>query len=165
MLVLLLQSYFSESNFEYNKQIQVVNHHLKEGDYRNALTETNAIAHKSIFTNNDVSRLQRSLTIKVNSKLFDFNYTPRTLGDYVIQSVAYLHRKNYSQALAFSQTSLQEKPFSDTLIKIYELVAVKSPVNWQTSKQIKQTHSINKIRLNEALNLLDLMKRKEKTLL
>ena len=53
---------------------------------------------------------------------------------------------------------------SDTMIKMYEIVTVHVPVDKKEPSIINQARASSNLRLNEAINLLDLMKRKEKTL-
>jgi hypothetical protein len=160
----LLQSFYAESNYEYNAQIQRVNRYLDQRDYSKALQVVIAMERKSIFTNNDLSRVKRYLAIKVDRKKFDLNYSPKTLGDYVLKTLTLYQNKDFEEALDYSKNSIKDISVSDSLIRIYELVAFKSPKIFRDKKQSNQNQSPLNIRFNEAMNLLDLMKRKEKTL-
>lgn len=164
ILVLIFQSLFADSNFGYNNEVKLVNDFVNHHEYASAYRLTRSMERKSIFTNNDIARMQRSLTIKVNPKLFKANYSPRSISDYVLKSLVLFQNHAFSEALSFSRNSLQQVSTSDSLIKIYELVATKSPEIIFERNKVNPNQSIKKIRFNEAMNLLDLMKRKEKTL-
>ncbi len=164
IFILLLQSFYAESNYEYNAQIQRVNRYLDQRDYSKALQVVIAMERKSIFTNNDLSRVKRYLAIKVDRKKFDLNYSPKTHGDYVLKTLTLYQNKDFEEALDYSKNSIKDVSVSDSLIRIYELVAFKSPKIFRDKKQSNQNQSPLNIRFNEAMNLLDLMKRKEKTL-
>jgi len=108
--------------------------------------------------------MKRYLAIKVDRKLYDLTYKPKTVGDYVLKTLTLYQNKDYQDALSYSQSSIQKVSISDSLIRIYELVALKSPLFIRNHTYRNQNQSPRNIRINEALNLLDLMKRKEKTL-
>jgi hypothetical protein len=164
IFILLLQSFYAESNFEYNAQIQQVNKYVDQQNYSKALQVINTMESKSIFTNNDLSRMKRYLAIKVDRNFFDLNYSPKTVGDYVLKTLTLYQNKDFAAALAYSKMSIKNTYVSDSLTRIYELVAVKSPQIFRENKSLHQNQSPINIRFNEAMNLLDLMKRKEKTL-
>ncbi len=164
IFILLLQSFYAESNYEYNAQIQGVNRYLEQRDYSKALQVVIAMERRSIFTNNDLSRVKRYLAIKVDRKKFDLNHSPKTLGDYVLKTLNLYQNKDFEDALDYSKYSIKQFSVSDSLIRIYELVAFRSPTIIRDKKQSNQNPSPLNIRFNEAMNLLDLMKRKEKTL-
>lgn len=161
---MLFQSYFAESNYEYNQRIILVNQYVDNQQYEKALQITRGIENKNIFTNNDIVRMKRNLAIKVNTSFFDSDYKPKSIGDYTLNSLFLLKKKKYRRAKTFNQNGIIENSVSDSLIKLYELVAVNTPNNIDQNQSFVKYQSFTKVRFNEAMNLLDLMKRKEKTL-
>ena len=164
MLVLLLQSFIAESNFAYNQKIKLVNANVLIGKNKEALKMIKRLNRKSIFTNNDLVRIERNLSLKVNQANIESNYRPRSMGDYVSKSLGYYQKKDYTSALAFTKMSLDYSGVSDTLIKLYEILAVHVPDQIPKKQKRLLTLTSKNIHLNEAMNLLELMKRKEKTL-
>ena len=164
IIILLFQSFLAESNFEYNQQIKIVNSEINNGNYSLALTLVKQLEKKSIFTNNELIRMDRNLSLKIHKPFNITDYSPRSMSDYVIKTLSYYQNKDFYTSIEFTKSSLQSSFASDSLIKIYELVAEKSPMHIQKKELTKQQVSTYKIQLNEAMNLLDLMKRREKTL-
>lgn len=162
IFILLFQLYFAESNFEYNKDVQVVNELLLKQESSQAFRLVRKMEKKGIFTNNDLVRIDRYLSLKMGLNPLDSSYTPRNSGEYAFKSLVYFQKHHYTKAVQLSQHSLQIS--SDSLVKLYEILVARTPKlkrEWTQNNQVRLT---NNIRLNEAMNLLDLMKRKEKTL-
>jgi len=164
IVILFFQSILAESNFEYNNQIRIINQHIYQQEYKGALLLIKKLESKSIFTNNDLVRLNRILSIKVNQTNLQSDYNPRSLGDYVVKSLVFYQNRNFQKSIEFTKVSLQDNIASDSLIKIYEIISEKIPVQSKIKPYSMQVVTSNKLHLNEAMNLLDLMKRKEKTL-
>lgn len=154
----------AESNFEYNQQVVTVNNLIERQDYLRAYKLVAQLERKGVFTNNDLVRMHRILSLKVNERDNQLSYRPRLLGDYVIKSLTYYQNKDYFKSVEFTKESLQENFASDTLRKLYEIIVEKTPELPRQRQRYAQQVSMNKLHLNEAMNLLDLMKRKEKTL-
>lgn len=164
MLILLLQSFITESNFEYNKKIQLVNAHVLIGENKEALKMIRSLERKSIFTNNDLARIERKLSLKVNQDVIESDFHPRLMGDYIMKSLGYYQKKEFASSLEFTKSSLETSLDSDTLIKLYEILAEHAPAQLPNKQNKLEAITSKNIHLNEAMNLLDLMKRKEKTL-
>jgi hypothetical protein len=164
IFVLIFQLYFAESNFEYNKDVQLVNSLILKQKSNQAFGLVRSMELKGVFTNNDLVRMDRYLSLKLGLNPLDTSYLPRNTGDYAIKSLALFQKHNYSNAVNLSQRSLQVNLGSDSLIKIYEILLAKTPKFKRELAQSKQSSLTKNIRLNEAMNILDLMKRKEKTL-
>ncbi len=164
ILVLLFQSIYGESNYEYNIQVELVNKYLNERNYPKALEITNKLKRNSIFTNNDIAKLHRKLTLKIDQKKFEIDFQPKSTEDFVLKSLGYYQNREFENAILFSRSGLYRNSVSDTLTKMYELIATQTPNNLFQTKKLSQNHSIKQIKFSEAMNLLELMKRKEKTL-
>jgi len=109
--------------------------------------------------------MRRNLALKVRMRRADNYDNPRTLNDYVINSLSLFKNKDYNASMAFCKSIIVNQPVaSDSLIKLFEILSVHAPLKNQMNPLIKQQTAFKNMRLNEAMNLLDLMKRKEKTL-
>ncbi len=165
ILILIFQSFYAESNYSYNQQIQQINDLVSHRDFRNAYQLITKLEEKSVFTNNDLTRMRRNLALKVRMRRADNYDNPRTLNDYVINSLSLFKNKDYNASMAFCKSIIVNQPVaSDSLIKLFEILSVHAPLKNQMNPLLKQQTSFKNMRLNEAMNLLDLMKRKEKTL-
>lgn len=164
ILILLIQSFITESNFDYNKKIQLVNAHVLIRENKEALRLIKLLKRKSIFTNNDLARIDRRLSLKVNQAVFESDFHPRLMSDYIIKSLGFYQKNEFASSLEFTKSSLETSVVSDTLIKLYEILAENAPAHFPSKQKKLESITSKNIQLNEAMNLLDLMKRKEKTL-
>ncbi len=165
IIILVFQSLYAESNYSYNQKINAINSLTATNKYKAAYTNITKLEQRSIFTNNDLARMKRNLGLKIGSESNDLTKGPRTLNEYIIKSLALYHQKNFTNSLAFCKEIIVTEPIvADSMIKIFEILAYQVPKEKNISFLKSQISSNNNIRLNEAMNLLDLMKRKEKTL-
>ncbi|MEK6547688.1 MAG: hypothetical protein AABZ56_05185 [Bacteroidota bacterium] len=165
IIILFIQTVYAESNFRYNQQIGRINSLVSHGNYIEAYQNIRSLEQKSIFTINDLTRMRRNLALKVHANNLDVDYKPRTLNEYVVRSLSHYQNKEFSHSLSFCRSIIVEKPIvSDSMIKLFEIIAEQVPDEKRVNPLNNQLNSVKNLRLNEALNLLDLMKRKEKTL-
>ena len=164
IFILILQLFFAESNFDYNKDVQLVNSLILNQKNKLAFRLVRTMEKKGIFTNNDLVRIDRYLSLKIGTSTLDTSYVPKLAGDYSIKSLAYFQNQQYSKAVEISKLGVQDNFGSDSLIKLYEIIEAKAPKFKHDITQNRQASLSKNIRLNEAMNLLNLMKRKEKTL-
>jgi hypothetical protein len=164
IFILVFQLYFAESNFDYNKDVEIVNTFILNQNNNQAFGLVRNMEKRGLFTNNDLVRIDRYLSLKMGANPLDSIYSPRTTGDYAIKSLAFFQKHNYSNAVDISMESVQLNSGSDSLIKLYEILVARTPRFKRELTLNKQVTFTKNIRLNEAMNLLDLMKRKEKTL-
>jgi hypothetical protein len=165
IIILLFQSIYAESNFRYNQEIRTINTYVSESDYITAFASLKKLEQRSIFTNNDLVRMKRNVALKIHAESFDLNVRPRSLNEFIISSLDLYQRKKYAKSLAFCRQIIVNEPIvSDSMIKVFEVLAYQVPNGNNLNELTSQISTIKNIRLNEAMNLLDLMKRKEKTL-
>ena len=165
ILILFFQSIYAESNFRYNQHIQEINENISDNKLKAAFNQIQQLEKRGIFTNNDLLRMKRNLGLKIHSKLPLSNFQPRTLNEFVIRSLALYQSKAFGQSLTFCKNIIVQEPVSsDSMIKVFEILASQAPVDKSKMLVRNQNTQIKNIQLNEAMNLLDLMKRKEKTL-
>lgn len=164
-IILFIQSFYAESNYRYNQQIELVNKLVSEKKFKVAYKQIKSIESRSIFTNNDLNRMKRNLALKVGVKNEELASRSKVLNEHVINMLSYFKKKEFKRSLSFCMDIIVHDPIlSDTMIKMYEIVTVHIPVDKKESSIINQARASSNLRLNEAINLLDLMKRKEKTL-
>ncbi len=165
IIILFFQSLYAEGNYSYNQNIGAINTYVSEGNYNAAYVSLRKLEQRSIFTNNDLARMKRNVALKLKLDSLDLNYSPRGLNEYVIRSLSLYQRKNFAKSLAFCKQIIVDEPMvSDSMIKVFEILAYQVPKENNHISLTNQISSIKNIRLNEAMNLLDLMKRKEKNL-
>ena len=164
-IILFIQSFYAESNYRYNQQIELVNKLVSENKFKVAYKQIKSIESRSIFTNNDLNRMKRNLALKVGVKNEELASRSKVLNEHVINMLSYFKKKEFKRSLSFCMDIIVHDPIlSDTMIKMYEIVTVHVPVDKKEPSIINQARASSNLRLNEAINLLDLMKRKEKTL-
>ncbi|WP_395768741.1 hypothetical protein [Aquirufa sp.] len=164
IVVLFFQTFLAESNFQYNTKIRLVNQHIASKNYKEALQLIKYLQVNSIFTNNDVVRIDRILSIKENKSSLQADFTARNLEDRVVKSLLLYQNRDFENSIEFTKLSLQETNSTDSIIKIYEIIKEKIPEQNQLKSQKVNVTTSNKMYLKDAMNLLELMKRKEKTL-
>lgn len=164
IVVLFFQTFLAESNFQYNTKIRLVNQHIASKNYKEALQLIKYLQVNSIFTNNDVVRIDRILSIKENKSSLQADFTARNLEDRVVKSLLLYQNRDFENSIEFTKLSLQESNSTDSIIKIYEIIKEKIPEQNQLKSQKVNVTTSNKMYLKDAMNLLELMKRKEKTL-
>ena len=164
IVVLFFQTFLAESNFQYNTKIRLVNQHIASKNYKEALQLIKYLQVNSIFTNNDVVRIDRILSIKENKSSLQADFTARNLEDRVVKSLLLYQNRDFENSIEFTKLSLQETNSTDSIIKIYEIIKEKIPEQKQLKSQKVNVTTSSKMYLKDAMNLLELMKRKEKTL-
>ena len=164
IVVLFFQTFLAESNFQYNTKIRLVNQHIASKNYKEALQLIKNLQVNSIFTNNDVVRIDRILSIKENKSSLQADFTARNLEDRVVKSLLLYQNRDFENSIEFTKLSLQETNSTDSIIKIYEIIKEKIPEQKQLKSQKVNVTTSSKMYLKDAMNLLELMKRKEKTL-
>lgn len=163
--ILFIQSIYAESNFSYNQQVGEINDLVEKGKFREAYQGIRKLEDNTVFTNNDLARMRRKLELKIPLKPQVEYYTPKTLNEYIIRSLSFYQNRDFSLSLAFCKNIIVNEPIvADSLIKMFEIFSEQAPLEKNSITHQVRQKSIKNIRINEAMNLLDLMKRKEKTL-
>lgn len=160
--ILIYQGIYTDTNVRYNQDIANVNRYVSAGDYSNANLLLQNIQAESLFNTDVITNTQQLLLLKSN-----LNDSSKELSTNVfIETLLNLKNQDNMYALQRLRYQMTDLSSSDSLIKLYELIASKSVNN-----PIKKT-SIQKLMVqktvwdsNEALQLLNMMKKKEKLLL
>ncbi len=165
ILILGLQSIYAESNFRYNQEVKLINKLMDAHEYAAAYEGIYKLEIKGIFNNNDLARVKRNLALKIHRNSPEYKIRSRTLNEFVIQSLSFYQHKQFLKSLSFTTQVIVDEPIvSDSMIKVFEIIASQAPSKKINTTKFNQLSVRKNIRINEAMNLLDLMKRREKTL-
>jgi flagellar biosynthesis chaperone FliJ len=170
IFILFYDGLYSRSSKEYNGQISQLNTLIAKHQYKEALVSAKVLQHSSIFVNIEIEKLIAVLELKTHQK--DEKSIHLALNDYSIANdilFSHIEAQNgdIKKGLADLQFSIIKNGNLDTLVKAYELYTINFPQN-KFRKRSSSTQVISqsqKINTQEALSLLDLMKKKQKNLL
>lgn len=170
LFILFYEGLFSRSSEEYNLQIVQLNQQIKSHKYEMAFQNAQKLKRSTLFINpaientivvlelklHSTSHLRKSVSLKSNS-----------ISNDILLSHFSALRGNSATGLEDLHQSIIKNGNVDTLVKSYELYAFNFPQN-KLKKQQQSTQMISqsqKINTQEALSLLDLMKKKQKNLI
>jgi hypothetical protein len=170
IFILFYDGLYSRSSQEYNGQVSQINTLITKQKFKEALVSAKTLQHSSIFVNVEIEKLIAVLELKTQKK--DEKAIHLELNDYSINNdilFSHIEAQNgdSKKGLADLQFSIIKNGNVDTLVKAYELYAINFPQN-KFKKQSSSTKVISqsqKINTQEALSLLDLMKKKQKNLI
>lgn len=169
--LLIYEGLFSMSATEYNAEIFQLNQHLVNREYPQALIKAKSIWHSRLFNNTEIEEIIAVLELKLSkiNKLEKdrLSMSSQTINSEILRSHYLAKNSNSKKGLADLHQSIILNGQVDTLVKTYELYAYYFPQNRLNNKAssaqtINQTQKIN---TQEALSLLDLMKKKQKNLI
>jgi hypothetical protein len=170
IFILLYDGLFSSSSEDYNRQIVLLNQQINSRDYSAALKNAKQLKQSSIYMNTTIENAIAVIELKVHANnLVDNTASLNShsiLNDILLSHFLALKGKS-KEGLEDLHQSIIENGNVDTLVKSYELYAFNFPQN-KLKKQQHSTQMIRqsqKINTQEALSLLDLMKKKQKNLI
>jgi hypothetical protein len=167
IFILFFEGLFNTSSKQYNVAIAEINQQVLAKNYKQALIGAKSIKKATIFVNPEIERLIAVLELKsrkngiekqalaLNSQSMDID---------ILLSHFSANAGSQQKGLIDLQNSIKKNGNVDTLVKTYELYAFNFHQN-KLKKQAKSTQMISqtqKINTQEALSLLDLMKKKQK---
>jgi hypothetical protein len=170
IFVLFYEGLFSVSSEKYNAQINQVNQQIIAKNYSQALKSAQLIKQSSIFINPDIERLIAILDLKnrkATKKRLNIMLNSTSLEGDILSSHFLAKEGDLRGGILDLKNSIIKNGNIDTLVKSYELYAFYFPQN-KLKNQAKSTQMISqtqKINTQEALSLLDLMKKKQKNLI
>lgn len=171
LFLLFYEGLFSKSTSDYNAEIVRLNKQITSRNYQAALVSARSILHSSLFNNSEVELLVATLELKMaedsSKNKRQILFKSNSIETAVLKSHYLAKYGNSKLGLADLHQSIVLNGNIDTLIKAYELYAFNFPQNKlkkqaRSSQMITQTQKIN---TQEALSLLDLMKKKQKNLI
>ena len=157
------------SNDMYNLLVNNVNELVILGRYEAAKSSIYQIKKNTIFTNAEVENTTQLIMIKTNSTInrdgLISDFETWDTNEIIMYSIFLDKSEKKEEAKVLLYRSIIDNPTSDTLIKFYELIKSESK-NLQVNVSKKLSISIlNQWNEDEALQLLELMKKNEKHLL
>ena len=170
LFVLIYEGLFSSSSEKYNAQIAQINQQILAKNYVQALNNARLVKRSTIFVNPEIERLIAILDLKKQSYAKEqqvISLNSNTMENDILLSHFSAREGNSKKGLADLHHSIILYGNVDTLVKSYELYAFYFPQN-KLKKQARSNQMISqsqKINTQEALSLLDLMKKKQKNLI
>lgn len=171
LFLLFYEGLFSKSTSDYNAEIIQLNSLIEKRQYTKALVSAQSILHSRLFNNPEIEVIVATLQLRdkefTKQKSNRVSVSGNSISDDILKS-HYLAKYGESQSgLADLHQSIIQNGQLDTLIKAYELFAFYYPKNSvkmesNSAQMMSQTQKIN---TQEALSLLDLMKKKQKNLI
>jgi len=170
IFMLFYDGLYSRSSQEYNGQISQLNTLVAAKKYREALVSAKEIQHSSIFVNIEIEKLIAVLELKTHQKdvkSFQLALNDNSISNDILFSHIEAQNGDSKKGLVDLHNSIINNGNIDTLVRAYELYAINFPQNKlkkesYSSQMISQSQKIN---TQEALSLLDLMKKKQKNLI
>lgn len=171
LFILFYEGLFSKSTSDYNAEIVHINQQIANKEYKKALVNARLILKSSIFNNSEMETLVAVLELKTKEANLPIGeavqLTDNSIENSILKSHYTAKKGNRQKGLAQLQQSIVQNGEVDTLIKAYELYAFYFPQN-KLKKESKSTQMITQspqLNTQEALSLLDLMKKKQKNLI
>lgn len=170
LFILFYDGLFSKSSEEYNVQITQLNKQIAAHQYTKALKNAESIQRLTLFTNPEIEHLIAVLQLKtqLDSKQDQrILIKDQSIPNDILYSYYMALNGNTQEGYADLHRSIIQNGNVDTLVKAFELYAINFPQNKlkkqaNSAQMISQTQKIN---TQEALSLLDLMKKKQKNLI
>jgi len=170
IFMLFYDGLYSRSSQEYNGQITQLNTLVANKKYKEALVSAKVIQHSSIFVNIEIEKLIAVLELKTHlkdEKSFQLAINDNSIANDILYSHIEAQNGDSKKGLADLHNSIIKNGNIDTLVRAYELYAINFPQN-KLKKQSYSSQVISqsqKINTQEALSLLDLMRKKQKNLI
>ena len=167
IFILFYEGLFNASSKQYNVAVAEINQQVQAKNYVQALKGAKSINQATIFVNPEIERLIAVLELKSRKDGMDkqtLALNSQSMEIDILLSHFSANAGDQQKGLTDLQNSIKKNGNVDTLVKTYELYAFNFPQN-KLKKQAKSTQMISqtqKINTQEALSLLDLMKKKQK---
>jgi len=171
LLILFYEGIFLKSSTDYNNKIIQLNTSISKHHYKKALNVAIQLKNSRIFNNPETESLIAILELK-NKEVFhsekgQISFTNKSIYNSILKSHCLAKYGKSSLGLKDLEETIIQNGNMDTLIRAYELYAFYFPQN-KLKKQAKSAQMISqaqKINTQEALSLLNLMKKKQKNLI
>jgi hypothetical protein len=168
LLLVLYEGIFAKSTTDYNAEIVNLNNRIEAKDYKKAYDKAKVILDSRIFNNSEIEKIVAILELKImpdsTLSIKHPEFISSTIEDDILISHYFAINGNSPKGLSDLHQSIVQNGNVDTLIRSYELYAFYFPQN-KLKKQAKSTQMMSqtqKINTQEALSLLNLMKKKQK---
>jgi len=159
-VLLILQLFISDNSEVYNLKIKQFENSLKQKDYSKAYTFLKELDRQSFFINYELEQVTLLLELKSNKS--SLKKVKPNLNNAILNSLEFVSQKNFNFALKILKNDIALNHL-DTTIKWFEILASNSKKNNQIARiGYKQEQPKKSFNERDALDLLNLMKNKEK---
>ena len=168
IVILAYQNIYSVSSEVYNTRIIEINNLLFSQKYELGVKSIKQLQEKTLFTNDELINRLQLINIKSNhfsdNSISKIDYTRTGIDELINISILLSKDQKNEIAQSLLKKAIINKASTDSLIIFYELF---SSHNTMRNRIFKNTSNkrIVQWNANEALQLLDLMKKNEKLLL
>jgi len=167
LFILFYEGFFGKPSTEFNAQVTQLNQQIKSHHYQEALKNAQELNSSSLFSNPELERLIIILELKTKKKTKKSQpklVNTNAIDTDILLSYYAARSGDTRKGLSELKRSIIQNGNLDTLVRSYELYAFNFPQNKlkkqaRSAEMIRQTQKIN---TQEALSLLDLMKKKQK---
>ena len=168
-IFLFYQLIFLGGSVQYNASVQEINQLIDRGLYKESFIILSKIRNETIFDNPQLSELAYVLSLKLPVNTFRYDIQKEKL-TYSEKGIYLARRNKLEEANHFLRAGILSTSTDDSLVKLFEIYAHfnrnrvykrrnPSTTNMYISRQVN-----TKLDHNDAILVLDLMKKKEKLL-
>jgi len=167
-LFLFYQLIFLGGSVQYNTSVQEINQLIERGFYKESYLKIKKIRNETIFDNPQMSKLAYVLSLKLPANSIHFDVSREKLS-YAEKGILSARENHVRQTNQYMKAGILLNSTDDSLVKLFEIYAhlnrstIRKNISLHPSNSVsKQLNS--KLAHNDAILVLDLMKKKEKLL-
>jgi len=167
-LFLFYQLIFLGGSVQYNTSVQEINQLIERGFYKESYLKIKKIRNETIFDNPQMSKLAYVLSLKLPANSIHFDVSRENLS-YAEKGILSARENQVRQTNQYMKAGILLNSTDDSLVKLFEIYAhlnrstIRKNISLHPSNSVsKQLNS--KLAHNDAILVLDLMKKKEKLL-
>jgi hypothetical protein len=153
---------------QYNTSVQEINQLIERGFYKESYLKIKKIRNETIFDNPQMSKLAYVLSLKLPANSIHFDVSRENLS-YAEKGILSARENQVRQTNQYMKAGILLNSTDDSLVKLFEIYAhlnrstIRKNISLHPSNSVsKQLNS--KLAHNDAILVLDLMKKKEKLL-
>ncbi|MEY2794249.1 MAG: hypothetical protein RJA76_2241 [Bacteroidota bacterium] len=155
-ILLIIQLFISDSSSVYNQKLINIKFALRFKKFDSAKKSLMELESKNIFNNYQIHNQIKLIDLKSNKGYFDNELVKNK----VLQALLLFENGKKNNSLEYLKSDIS-KFQSDTLVAWYEIIASRQKIS-NNSKISFASNETKQFDTNEALDLLNLMKNKEK---
>jgi hypothetical protein len=153
---------------QYNNTVKEINQLVDQGLYKESYLKLKKIRNETIFDNQQLSELAYVLSLKLPSNSIKFDIQKEKLS-YAEKGILFAREKDFKKTNEYIKAGIILNTQDDSLVKLYEIYEHLNQLtfdkpNLKSTNIIISTQLSSKLTHNDAILVLDLMKKKEKLL-
>lgn len=166
--ILAYQNVYSVSSDHYNSRIRAINNLLFSKKYDLGVNSIKKLQENTLFTNDELVNTLQLLSIKTNrvsdKGISKIDFLSTDIQDLINVSILLSKNQKNEMAQSLLKQAISNNPTADSIIIYYELLSSHNTLQSRIYKNSLNMR-VSQWNANEALQLLDLMKKNEKLLL